>query len=138
MSEMQRIISRAYAPGASGLQNAVSQDDFTKSNETTIEEILAETPRGRLFQAHQEITQKAYEIMRAKNADYACAEDPFRNFRTFGLLGVLVRMSDKLARLRSFLENQTLAVKDEGVEDTLIDLVNYAVIFSAMRRSDLK
>ena len=69
--------------------------------------------------------------MVAKNHDYAGTNDPFRNFRRFGLLGILVRLGDKLARLESFVENGELKVKDESVRDTILFpyLVNYSILF---------
>lgn len=75
--------------------------------------------------------------MKSKNIDYAAADDPYRNFRRHGLLGMLVRMDDKMSRLQSFIENGTLAVKDESVEDCLIDLVNYAVLFAGYIKDNL-
>jgi len=90
--------------------------------------------REELFALHQELTNKALEVMKAKNHDYASKGDPYRNFRTFGLLGVLVRLSDKLARLRSFTENGVTKVADETIQDTLVDVINYAVIFEGMLR----
>jgi hypothetical protein len=83
---------------------------------------------------HNELTNKAREIMRAKNQDYATEQDVFRNFRYFGGLGILVRMSDKLARLRSFEENDKFAVQDEKLVDTILDLVNYAIIYYAFKQ----
>lgn len=76
------------------------------------------------------------DLIRAKNADYGADSDPFRNFRMSEALGIpvekaiLVRMSDKLARIATFCEKGTLAVADEKVDDTLKDLANYAVILN--------
>lgn len=89
--------------------------------------------REKLLKLHQELTKKAHELMVVKNHDYAASDDPFRNFRTFGELGILVRLSDKIARLHSFVENGTLAVKDESVLDTCLDIINYSVLFYGYR-----
>ena len=78
---------------------------------------------------HEALCEEARQLMKAKNHDYACTEDPFRNFRTYGALGILVRLSDKEARLRSFIENGKLEVTNESVRDTILDLINYAVLF---------
>jgi hypothetical protein len=51
------------------------------------------------------------------------------NIADFGLLGVVVRANDKIARLRNILFDggqNTLA--DESLTDTLLDLANYGVI----------
>src|SRR5690348_7069951 len=53
---------------------------------------------------HENLCEEARDLMKQKNEDYATESDVFRNFRMFGLLGVLVRMSDKIARLRTYAE----------------------------------
>lgn len=85
--------------------------------------------REELWALHQSVCQDALTLMKTKNADYAAKEDPYRNFRMFGRLGILVRMSDKLARLRTFEERGELSVKDEQVEDTVRDLINYSILY---------
>jgi len=87
-----------------------------------------ETPRERLLRRHMELCKRAIEIMEAKNRDYGADEDPFRNFRSFGALGILVRLSDKLARMRGYIERGQLAVSDETFLDTGIDAINYVVL----------
>lgn len=83
---------------------------------------------------------------RKKNADYAGDSDPFGNFRLVEMLGIcsvetgiLVRMTDKMARISNLLkEGVTTQVKDESVDDTLIDLANYSIILAAYRESKRK
>ena len=82
--------------------------------------------------------ESMWEITSAKNNDYATEEDPFRNFREFGELGFLVRMSDKWARIKSALyEKRELKVADERIEDTLLDLANYCVLLICWRRAQV-
>lgn len=91
------------------------------------------TPRQQLYDLHKALRERAFDLMRKKNADYAAGDDPYRNFRQFGLMGILVRLGDKLARLQSFVENgQKFHVQDEGLKDTLIDVVNYAILFGGL------
>ena len=92
--------------------------------------------RQNLMVAHEAMCAKARVLMDKKNQDYAGDEDIFANFRRTEDMGItstekgfLVRMTDKFSRLASFTENNELAVKDESVEDTLIDIINYAVLF---------
>lgn len=85
--------------------------------------------RTQLLKMHDELCSEAKSLMQKKNQDYGANSDPFRNFRSFGALGILVRMSDKLARLHSFLDNGKFAVEDEGVKDTVRDIINYAILF---------
>lgn len=83
----------------------------------------------------------AMEILRAKNTDYAGGgDDAFSNFRACASLGlctaeqgVLVRLSDKLARLASLTQpGAKAAVADETFLDTCRDLANYAMILGAL------
>lgn len=86
----------------------------------------------------EEKMAKNLEIAKKKNADYAGergAEDPFSNFRAceaFGVpteKGILVRMSDKMSRIGSLLDQEAQVV-EESVQDALADLANYALILS--------
>lgn len=93
--------------------------------------------RDELFQLHKDLCDKARELMQRKNHDYA-SQDPFDNFYVVEALritsaeeGILVRMSDKLARLASVLKKGSQV--DESVEDTVLDLVNYSVLLQAVR-----
>lgn len=90
--------------------------------------------RAELQKLHEDVCQAARELQVRKNHDYAHEGDIFRNFRRYGTFGVLVRLSDKLARLDSFEENKEFAVADEKLEDTIIDIINYATIYLAMKR----
>jgi hypothetical protein len=45
--------------------------------------------------------------------------------------GMLVRMTDKMSRLSSFLESGKFEVADESLEDTTLDIINYAVLLYA-------
>ena len=92
--------------------------------------------RDELLKIHDQTGKLAREVMTAKNHDYAHDNDVFRNFRRYGTLGVLVRLSDKLARLDSFEENKKFAVADEKLQDTIVDIINYAVIYLAMKQED--
>jgi hypothetical protein len=88
--------------------------------------------REQLHAIHEKLCQDARDLMELKNHDYANEADPFRNFRRHGLKGIAVRMSDKLARLEGFIENEgELKVPGETIIETCIDLLNYAVLFAA-------
>lgn len=81
-------------------------------------------------------TKKMLAITRAKNADYTgSGDDPFANFTRVEVLGIcsteqgfLTRMFDKFSRITSFVQKGTLQVKDESVEDTLLDLSIYSLL----------
>lgn len=94
--------------------------------------------REQLFVIHAELTQEALELMEKKNKDYAGNNSPFANFERVQHLGIcspeqgfLVRMADKLSRLSTYANVGKFEVSDEGVKDTLIDMINYSVLLYA-------
>lgn len=101
-----------------------------------------ETARDRLLTYMEDRTSRMLEICKAKNADYTGSalgsDDPFANFARVEALGIcktevgfLTRMTDKLCRIASFVAKGELMVKDESVEDTLLDLANYCLLLGA-------
>ena|SRR3990167_1220373 len=86
----------------------------------------------------QESFDTCINIAEKKNTDYASKEnDPFRNFRTVELLGlcstqagIVVRLSDKLARICNLLDKKPEVVS-ESLEDTILDAINYLAILRA-------
>lgn len=90
---------------------------------------------------------KCLELVRKKNADYCGGEnvnrDAFANFKLVERLAgipatqaVYVRLSDKFARVGSFIKNGKLLVEDESVEDTLRDFVSYSVLLMGLIREE--
>ena len=70
----------------------------------------------------QKVQKEAFELFVKKNADYGDA------FAKYGVIGVLMRIEDKLQRSMSITKNGVNLIKDEGIRDTLIDLHNYAAM----------
>lgn len=70
----------------------------------------------------KDIQDKAFELFARKNADYGDA------FAKFGLIGVLMRIEDKIQRALSISNSGITLVNDEGLRDTLLDLHNYAAM----------
>jgi len=101
---------------------------------------------GLLLQRHQYLCDTARELMSRKNHDYTAASgDPFANFRGsdyLGIkpeLGILLRMQDKMMRVRTFVDKGELRVKGENVKDALIDLINYtALLYGLIKEQEDK
>ena len=70
----------------------------------------------------QLIQSEGLELFKKKNQDYGDA------FAKYGVLGVLVRMGDKIARLQSISTKSVSLVNSESLRDTLIDLHNYSAM----------
>lgn len=73
-----------------------------------------------------EILEEMKEVHRKKNADYG--NNFHKRYERWGFLTALLRLSDKMERLENIYEKGEIEVKDESVEDTLLDLANYAVM----------
>jgi len=71
---------------------------------------------------YDDIHAKAIELFKEKNADYGDA------FAEYGPIGVLVRIGDKIKRLQTIKKNGITMVKDEKMQDTLLDLHNYSAM----------
>ena len=68
------------------------------------------------------VQKEALNLFSKKNADYGDA------FATYGPVGVIVRMGDKIQRLTSINNSGVTLVDNESIRDTLIDLHNYAAM----------
>ena len=97
---------------------------------------MSNITRAQYLQQFKQITDEMYDLTSRKNNDYGGESDPWKNFRDFGELGILVRMSDKFARIKTALhEKRAFQVADETVEDTIKDLATYSIILLLWRRA---
>ncbi len=84
------------------------------------------------------------ELHSRKNHDYAGTSDPLKNLRACTRLeldpftGVLVRLQDKWSRIEEFVKSKTLLVKNESVEDTLMDNAVYSLLAIILLREQKK
>ena len=70
----------------------------------------------------KKVQKEAYDLFCKKNQDYG------DSFATYGTVGVIVRLGDKIQRLLSVSEKGVTMVNTESLRDTLIDLHNYAAM----------
>ena len=80
------------------------------------------------------IYEELETLYTTKNADYG---DSFgQSIREWGIIAGVVRMDDKMRRLKNLVRNDA-KVKDETIRDTLLDLANYAIMtLEAMDTAD--
>ena len=74
----------------------------------------------------EKLTKQLIKTYKAKNADYG---DSFTDsFKEFGITSAVVRMNDKMNRIKSLSKKNGRQVKDESLKDSLMDLANYALM----------
>lgn len=79
---------------------------------------------------HKKLLDDMHDLYIKKNADYG--NSVHDTYEKYGLVSFLVRMEDKLNRVRNLNKDNVkisdAKVKDEKIEDTLMDLANYAIL----------
>jgi hypothetical protein len=106
---------------------------------------LVALTREHLLRRHGEICAEARAIMERKNHDYTNdaqgASSIFGNLALIEELGlgtteqgIVIRMGDKLSRLAT-LTTREARVADEGIKDTIKDIINYAVLLLVRRET---
>lgn len=111
--------------------------DIDKVSKVSIEEVLfylgqnmEEVKCSNKAQSYvdyfDDILKEMSEVHQRKNADYG--NNFHKRYEKYGFLTALLRLTDKMERLENIYEKGEIQVKDESVEDTLLDLANYAVM----------
>ena len=80
---------------------------------------------------YDKIVNELRDTYIAKNADYGNSFE--KSVDEFGVISAIVRMSDKMERLKSLTVNNALDEKpmvDESILDTTKDLANYAIMLA--------
>lgn len=77
------------------------------------------------IELHKKILNEIHDTYKRKNADYGNSFG--EQFIEYGLLSAVIRLDDKMRRLKQLLKNEA-QVKDESIRDTLLDLSNYAIM----------
>lgn len=87
------------------------------------------------------LVREMVAISERKRTDYG-GTDPLGNLRRSGRLGVppwravLIRMTDKFSRVENIASDpNSAAVTDESIEDTLLDIANYAILCLVAKRA---
>lgn len=75
---------------------------------------------------HREICELLNKTYEAKNRDYGNSYS--KSFEEFGPVMCAIRLDDKLNRFKTLIKGQVTPQVDESIEDTLLDLANYAIM----------
>lgn len=109
-------------------------DDLYKDDEKTREEIKKTMADGLKEMAGSDTHKAAFEsvleemkeLHAKKDKDYGSAFH--KSFEEFGVTAGVVRLNDKMERVKSLVKNGKAEVKDESLLDTLKDMASYAVM----------
>ena len=82
---------------------------------------------------HKQICDELNRVYEAKNHDYG---DSFARVRTQYPQSINIRLWDKLLRLDQLNNGAVAQVKDESIEDTLLDMANYCIMEVIERRNN--
>ena len=113
-------------------------DDLYKDDEKTREEIKknlseglkemedSDKTKGTEIDTFESVLDEMKELHAKKDKDYGSAFH--KSFEEFGVTAGVVRLNDKMERVKSLVKNGKAEVKDESILDTLKDLASYAVM----------
>ena len=74
------------------------------------------------LESFKKLQKESLELFEKKNTDYGNA------YSKHGVIGLLVRIGDKISRMQNITKTGITLVKDEKLRDTLIDLHNYSAL----------
>lgn len=88
------------------------------------------------IETHKRLLDEMHDLYKRKNADYG---DSFSQLRKRYPNFVCMRIFDKLNRLETLMQKGYEAqVTDEKLEDTLMDIANYAIMEIVERKEEEK
>jgi hypothetical protein len=101
---------------------------------------LQKTDFSSFIQDTQQLLDRCIELLRSKANDYAEGGDAFLNFKTAAQIAgispeqtLLTLLGMKLSRLTQLVGKGKTA-RNESVEDTMLDVINYIVLLRGMMR----
>ena len=106
--------------------------DISSSDNKSSNNNLTEDKHFNRVDQMKAVQNEGLELFKKKNADYGDA------FANYGVVGVLVRMGDKISRLQSITTKSVSLVNTESLRDTLIDLHNYSAMAIMLLDQDKK
>lgn len=74
----------------------------------------------------KQITDEMVKLYEKKSSDYG--NSTHDTYMKYGAVAYLVRMEDKINRVRSLTQNNNQKVEDEKIHDSLVDLANYSIL----------
>lgn len=143
----RKVIDQVERDDDEGLTTVSAHYEFEPVEDLSAIGLENPVPARRGHPDFYRILAQMADVHERKNHDYSSEKDTLSNLRS-PIEGIpdwitsFVRLGDKVGRVRGFAERTmrdgvaTMAVKDESVEDTLIDLANYAILTLILYREN--
>ena len=117
-------------PGAETYDDIMYPDKEDVDKET--EESNKNVSHPADYYQYGRILERMDDTHRRKNSDYGDAA--YKGYKKYGDYYFLVQLHNKLTRLESLtINNKSQQVKEESIDDTLLDMANYAVMYLESR-----
>lgn len=81
-----------------------------------------------LIDSHKRICKQLNEVYADKNHDYGNSFGA--TYEKYGDISALVRISDKMNRIEQLVQTGEQKVKDEALEDSILDMANYLIMWA--------
>lgn len=88
--------------------------------------------REEKYDLFKEIAMELADTLDKKNTDYG--DNVLKIYQEFGELVPVIRLSDKLERLKTYAKRGELLVEEEGVMDIYRDIAGYAILYLAIHK----
>lgn len=87
---------------------------------------MKKTETKTAMEIHKDLCVDIHSMCVKKNHDYG--DSAHKIYEEYGLNSYLIRMSDKMSRIKTLIRTEEQQVKDESIIDSLKDLANYALL----------
>ena len=81
-----------------------------------------------LINQHKRICERLNKVYADKNHDYGNSFGA--TYEKYGDISALVRISDKMNRIDQLVQTGEQKVKDEALEDSILDMANYLIMWA--------
>ncbi len=99
-----------------------------RNNKSYQEQLKELTEPLDLINHHKDICKKLNRLYADKNHDYGNSFG--KTYEKYGDISALVRISDKMNRIEQLVESGEQKVTDEALEDSLLDMANYLMMWA--------
>ena len=89
---------------------------------------------NKFMKVYKDIVEDMVDTCERKNKDYGSSVQD--TYERFGDMSYLVRITDKYNRLCSLMTKGEIEVKDESIDDTILDMTNYLLLWLTSRELD--